>query len=80
MRGDNMSDYLVPGSIRLDCRLIGEEEEEDEEEVGKKWKKKWTFLICRNIAKRKRRRMIDAECRDMHNPVNITRKMTCFID
>ena len=25
---DNMSDYLVPGSIRLDCRLIGEEERE----------------------------------------------------
>jgi hypothetical protein len=69
-----MSDYLVPGSIRLDCRLIVEEEKE------KKGKKKWTFPICENIEKRKRRRMIDAECRDMHNPVNITRKMTCFID
>jgi hypothetical protein len=51
-----------------------------EEEKKKKGKKKWTFPICENIEKRKRRRMIDAECRDMHNPVNITRKMTCFID
>ena len=25
-RGDNMFDYLVPGSIRRDCRLIGERE------------------------------------------------------
>ncbi len=33
-KGTICHDYLVPGSIRLDCRLIGEEEEE--EKRGKK--------------------------------------------
>jgi hypothetical protein len=44
-----MSDYLVPGSIRLDCRLI-------EEEERKKKEKKWTFSICKSIEKKKKRK------------------------
>ena len=35
-----MSDYLVPGSIRLDCRLIGEEEEEKKKEEEEKKRRK----------------------------------------
>lgn len=38
-RGDNMSDYLVPGSIRLDCRLIEESERERGERRRRRRKK-----------------------------------------
>lgn len=48
-RGDNMSDYLVPGSIRLDCRLIGERAREG-------GGKKWTFPICQSIAENRKRK------------------------
>ncbi len=51
--------------------VIGEEEEKekvDNLEISEKEKKK------------KKERMINAECRDMDNPVNVTTKMTCFID
>jgi hypothetical protein len=32
-RRHNMSDYLVPGSIRLDYRLIGEEEKKKKVDI-----------------------------------------------
>lgn len=76
-RGDNMSDYLVPGSIRLDSRLI----EEKEKQRGKRRRRKKKSGHSRYVRasmreeeeekERERRRMIDVECRDMHNPVNI---------
>ncbi len=55
------------GQSEIDCnRLIGEKKK-------KKGKKEWTFSICKSIDEKKRR-MIDAECRDIHNPVNINKE------
>jgi hypothetical protein len=44
--------------------VIGEEEE----------KKKWTISKYKRKEEKKRERMINAECRDMDNPVDRTRK------
>jgi hypothetical protein len=52
------------------CGVIGEEEE----------KKKWTISKYKRKERKKKERMINAECRDMDNPVNIIKNMTCCID
>lgn len=51
-RGHNMFDYLVLGSIRLDCRLIGKEEKRKKSghsrcECKSKGKEKKTYNRCR---------------------------------
>ena len=37
-------------------------------------------IVAREAIEQEGRRMMDAECRDMSNPVNTTGKMTCLID
>ena len=72
----------MPGSIRLDQELIEEEERESESEKERDRIKEVIKLLLvskedgREIerereGKREKKSLIDAGCRDMHNPVNV---------
>lgn len=77
---NSLFNHLVPGSIRRDYKVIGENEREE------KWtpKKYMTQRAERRQTRRRERERekslkIDAECSDMHNPVRIIWKTTCSI-
>jgi len=53
------------------CGVIGERKRKRKSGQSRNIKEK---------KERKKERMINAECRDMDNPVNITKTMTCCID